>query len=243
MPDALIVDDHEPTATALAALARTEGFTVSVSSSLDAARAHLARHPVNVILLDLKLPDGEGLSLVDALDPVNAPAVVLITGEASLESAVNALRRGVTDYLTKPVDDSELMARLNTGRRILELERSLKAANHEKHLLSITDPLTATFNRCYLMEQLQNEIERARRYSRPLTAVLCDIDHFKKVNDTHGHQAGDDVLRGFAQLLLNSSRKGLDWVARYGGEEFLIVLPETRVEDGVGFAEKIRSLL
>ncbi len=73
--------------------------------------------------------------------------------------------------------------------------------------------------------------------------MLCDIDHFKKVNDTHGHQAGDDVLRGFAQLLLSSSRQGLDWVARYGGEEFLIVLPETSVEDGVGFAEKMRSLL
>jgi DNA-binding NtrC family response regulator len=104
VPDALIVDDHQETATSLAAIARKEGYDVSVSFALDEARAHLARHPVDVILLDLNLPDGEGLGLLDAIDPSSMPAVVLITGEGTLESAVEALRRGVTDYLTKPVD-------------------------------------------------------------------------------------------------------------------------------------------
>src|SRR5262245_44110810 len=145
MPDALIVDDHEPTATALAALARTEGFTVSISNNLDAARAHLARHPVNVILLDLKLPDGEGLSLVDALDPVNAPAVVLITGEASLESAVNALRRGVTDYLTKPVDTTRLRSILGQHARSSGLVSEIRkmtveadATNRFGHIIGVS---------------------------------------------------------------------------------------------------------
>jgi DNA-binding NtrC family response regulator len=104
VPEALIVDDHQETATSLAAIARKEGYDVSVSFALDEARAHLARHPVDVILLDLNLPDGEGLELLDVIDPTSAPAVVLITGEGTLESAVKALRGGVTDYLTKPVD-------------------------------------------------------------------------------------------------------------------------------------------
>ncbi|HET9368710.1 MAG TPA: sigma-54 dependent transcriptional regulator, partial [Vicinamibacterales bacterium] len=130
----------------------TEGFTVSVSSSLDAARAHLARHPVNVILLDLKLPDGEGLSLVDALDPVNAPAVVLITGEASLESAVNALRRGVTDYLTKPVDTTRLRSILGQHARSSGLASEIRkmtveadATNRFGHIIGVSPAMKEIF--------------------------------------------------------------------------------------------------
>ncbi|MEZ5319162.1 MAG: sigma-54 dependent transcriptional regulator [Vicinamibacterales bacterium] len=131
MPDALIVDDHEATATALAALARKEGFEVAVSSGLDEARAHLARHPVDVILLDLKLPDGDGLSLLDGLDADDAPAVVLITGEASLQSAVDALRRGVSDYLTKPVDTTRLKSILGHVAQSSGLGRELRQMSAE----------------------------------------------------------------------------------------------------------------
>jgi two-component system, cell cycle response regulator len=107
--------------------------------------------------------------------------------------------------------------------------------------LSVTDALTNTYNRRYLMERLPQEMLRACRYGRPLSVVLCDIDHFKKVNDQYGHQVGDGVLIEFAALLMSSIRKNIDWVARYGGEEFLLVLPETSVADAVLFAEKIRS--
>jgi DNA-binding NtrC family response regulator len=131
MPDALIVDDHEATATALAALARNEGFSVVVSNGLDAARGHLSRGPVDLILLDLKLPDGDGLSLLDCVDPQDSPAVVLITGEASLQSAVAALRRGVTDYLTKPVDTSRLKSILGQVARSGGLGRELRKMSAE----------------------------------------------------------------------------------------------------------------
>jgi DNA-binding NtrC family response regulator len=131
MADALIVDDHQPTAAALAALVRAEGFSVSVSDGLTSARNHLARSPVDLILLDLKLRDGDGLGLLDAIDPVNAPAVVLITGEASVQSAVEALRRGVTDYLVKPVDTVRLKSILGQIATTCGLSRELRRLSDE----------------------------------------------------------------------------------------------------------------
>jgi DNA-binding NtrC family response regulator len=134
VPDALIVDDHQPTATSLAALARREGFNVAVAAALDEARAHLSQHSVDVVLLDLNLPDGEGLSLLQAIDPAAPPAVVLITGEASLDSAVEALRLGVTDYLTKPVDIARLKNILAQVSKTSGLGRELRqlAVNAEE---------------------------------------------------------------------------------------------------------------
>jgi diguanylate cyclase (GGDEF)-like protein len=104
------------------------------------------------------------------------------------------------------------------------LERSLRTANEENRRLSITDPLTGAYNRRYLTEQLPREIDRAARYGRQLATVMCDVDHFKRINDTQGHLVGDDVLKWFSAQLQAGTR-GVDWVARYGGEEFLVVLP------------------
>jgi diguanylate cyclase (GGDEF)-like protein len=150
------------------------------------------------------------------------------------------LEAGADDYLTKPFNHAELIARLNTGKRILELERSLTNANEEIRILSITDPLTGCYNRGYLTRRLPQEIKRARRYNRPLSVVLSDLDHFKNVNDTYGHQVGDLVLKKFAQCIRESIRHDVDWVARYGGEEFLIVLPETDINCARQPTERIR---
>lgn len=153
MPDALIVDDHQPTATSLAALARREGFTVAVASALDEARGHLSQHPVDVVLLDLNLPDGEGLSLLDAIDPASPPAVVLITGEASLDSAVEALRRGVTDYLTKPVDIARLKSILaqvsktsGLGRELRQMAVSAEQTGQFGHIVGTSDHMRQVFS-------------------------------------------------------------------------------------------------
>ena len=139
--------------------------------------------------------------------------------------------------------EAELIARLNAGRRILNLEHSLRAANQRNRILSITDALTGAYNRRYLMEQLPRELERCRRYAYPLSVLMCDIDHFKQINDERGHAAGDEVLQQFAARAQKSIRINSDWVSRYGGEEFLIVLPETAHEGAVAVAEKIRSLI
>jgi len=110
-------------------------------------------------------------------------------------------------------------------------------------ILSITDALTGAYNRRYLMEQLPREVERCRRYAYPLSVLMCDLDHFKQINDQRGHAAGDDVLQQFAARAQKSIRPYSDWIARYGGEEFLIVLPETAHADGLIVAEKIRNIV
>jgi two-component system cell cycle response regulator len=153
------------------------------------------------------------------------------------------LEAGADDYLVKPVHEAELIARLNAGRRILNLEHSLRAANQRNRILSITDALTGSYNRRYLMEQLPRELERCRRYAYPLSLLMCDIDHFKRINDLRGHAAGDEVLQQFASRTQKSIRSNSDWVARHGGEEFLIVLPETAHEGAVSVAEKIRNII
>jgi two-component system cell cycle response regulator len=154
---------------------------------------------------------------------------------------ISGLSAGADDYLTKPTHYAELAARIKTGIRILELEKSLKAAADEIHLLSITDPLTGIYNRGYINERLPQEIRRSNRYGRDLSLVLCDIDHFKKVNDTYGHLVGDAVLKEFVHCLTAIIRQQVDWAGRYGGEEFLVVLPETDQTGAMIVAERLRE--
>jgi diguanylate cyclase (GGDEF)-like protein len=168
---------------------------------------------------------------------------LLLTARDSKEHIIAGLEAGADDYLVKPVHEAELIARLSAGRRILNLEHSLRVANQRNRILSITDALTGAYNRRYLMEQLPRELERCRRYAYPLSVLMCDIDHFKEINDERGHAAGDDVLQQFAARAQKSIRTNSDWVSRYGGEEFLIVLPETAYEGAMFVAEKIRSLI
>jgi len=126
----------------------------------------------------------------------------------------------------------------------LKKERdSLQRANKEIAALSVTDPLTGCYNRGYLSETLLVEIKRSRRYKRHLSIILSDIDDFKQVNDTFGHQAGDAVLKEFVKRSEEIIRKDMDWVARYGGEEFLFVLPDTNIEGGRLMAERLRANL
>jgi len=222
------------------------GYEMEVVSNGIQALEMLKKRFFPLLLTDWDMPEMNGVALCRAVRAMPLEGYVytiLLTAREGKANLIEGLAAGADDYLTKPPDDNELRARLNTGQRILKLEQSLRAANRQNHLLSITDALTGTYNRRYLMERLPQEIERARRYGHPLSVVLCDVDHFKKVNDTYGHQAGDQVLESFARLLTGSVRSDIDWVTRYGGEEFLIVLPETSVTDAVAFAEKMRAAI
>jgi diguanylate cyclase (GGDEF)-like protein len=125
--------------------------------------------------------------------------------------------------------------------RLKKKHKSLEKANGEIRLLSRKDSLTGCYNRGYLNEHLQHEIKRASRYHHPLSVALCDIDHFKRVNDTFGHLCGDMILKEFVKRLMSLIRSDMDWLARYGGEEFLLVLPETTFNNAGRLAERLRK--
>ena len=196
-----------------------------------------------IVLTDWVMPEINGLELCKEIRNVNSKGyvfIVLLTSKDSKDDMVIGFEAGADDYLVKPPNYAELKARLKTGMRILELERSLKKANEEIRILSNIDSLTGIYNRGYLSEHLLIEIKKARRYSHPLSVTICDIDHFKKVNDNYGHQFGDLALKEFARCIIDSIRHDVDWAVRYGGEEFLIVLPETDIKNALFMAERIR---
>jgi diguanylate cyclase (GGDEF)-like protein len=199
-----------------------------------------------IVLTDWMMPEMDGLELCRVIRQEENPGyvfIVLLTAQDSQDDIITGLEAGADEYLTKPFNRAELIARLNTGRRFLEQERALRKANEEIRILSITDPLTGCSNRGCLNARLPQEIIRAGRYNRPLSIVMCDIDHFKKVNDTYGHQAGDLVLKEFSKRINDSIRDKVDMLARYGGEEFLVTLPETGLEGALNVAERLRRVI
>lgn len=245
-PPILLVEDEPTTRLMAEHQLRRAGYDVEVAENGLQALERLRQRLFSILLTDWEMPVMDGVALCRAVRGAQFDGyvyIILLTARDSKANVIEGLEAGADDYLTKPVNDQELAARLQTAQRILRLEQSLRAANQRNMLLSITDALTGTYNRHHLMGQLPKELERTRRYARPLSAVLCDIDNFKKINDSHGHQFGDDVLVQFAGLLQRSIRSEVDWVVRYGGEEFLVVLPETDFGAALAFAERIRKQL
>ena len=197
-----------------------------------------------IVVTDWIMPEMNGIELCRAIRQKTKLAgyvfIIILTGKDTKNDIVEGLSAGADDYLTKPFNKSELIARLNTANRILKLEQSLLKANQKIKKLSITDTMTGCYNRSYLTERLDHEIKRSMRYKTELAILLCDIDHFKKVNDTYGHQTGDLVLKEFVKCIQGQIRNNVDWIARYGGEEFLIVLPETNLSHACVVAERLR---
>jgi two-component system, cell cycle response regulator len=219
------------------------GYDVHTASHADEAFERLQQEPFQILVTDWDMPGMDGATLCRRLREAPRSGylyILMLTGHSATTDLVAALEAGADDYIRKPQEVPELLARVNAGRRIIELERSLSAAHEKIRRLSITDSLLDVFNRRYLDEKLPDEIGRALRYRRPLSLVIADIDHFKTVNDERGHQVGDQVLRIFAAQMQASIRQGIDWVARYGGEGFVLVLPETTMQAAAGVAEKIR---
>ena len=241
----LLVDDEPTQRLIVARLLKRAGFHAQAPVTAREALARLESGVFQLMITDWEMPEMDGIALCSAVRRSESQGyiyTILLTARDSIENVVAGLQAGADDYLTKPVIEPELIARLNAGKRIVTLERSLRAANEENRRLSIIDPLTGAHNRRYLMEQLPREIERASRYGRTLAVIMCDVDHFKKINDNYGHQVGDEVLKWFVGRLQKGVR-ACDWVARYGGEEFLIVLPETNVVNAGKAAEHLRELI
>ncbi|MBI5586108.1 MAG: diguanylate cyclase [Deltaproteobacteria bacterium] len=242
----LIVEDDPVSGLILEKLLVKAGYQVVLVREGQAALNILAERFIPLIITDWMMPGMDGLALCRTIRSGTYPGyvyVILLTGKDTKQDLVQGLEAGADDYITKPFNPNELLARLNTARRILEMESSLRRAAEEIQRLSILDPLTQVYNRLYLNFRLPQEISRSQRYGTPLALVLCDLDHFKEVNDQYGHLTGDRVLAAFARCLEGCIREGIDWVSRFGGEEFLIVLPQTPLEGACLVGERMRERL
>ena len=242
----LLAEDNAISRKMLEKILVKEGFEVTSVENGKEALALFRERFFPIVLTDWLMPELEGPDLCKAIrneNPKGYVYIVLLTAKDSKDDIISGLEAGADDYLTKPADRAELIARLKNGLRILELEKSLKEANDEIRDLSITDPLTGIYNRRYLNERLPQEIKRSIRYRRSLSLILCDIDHFKSVNDRYGHVAGDAILKAFGRCISDSIRDQVDWTSRYGGEEFLVVLPETDFTGARHLAERLRAVV
>ncbi len=188
--------------------------------------------PFDLIIISVELKDSDGLRLCSQLRSRdvtrNLPLLVLIAENATTKLA-KALDLGVSDYLYKPIDSNELIARTRNQVRHKRYQDILRTTYHRSISLAVTDTLTGLYNRLYLTSHLGSLLERVVEEDKPLAIAMIDVDHFKDVNDRHGHAVGDEVLREIAHRLDQFSR-ATDLVARLGGEEFVIVMPETTVE-------------
>ncbi len=205
----------------------------------------LLAEPVDVVLCDVEMPgiDGEKLlSIKESRSEVSDVPLLFLSATADRERRVRLIEAGACDSIPKPFHSSELVARLRLHLKIKRLQDELRIKNEQLSRLSTTDPLTGLRNRRYVDEILNIEVLRARRYGSPLTVLMADIDHFKAVNDQHGHQAGDAVLRGVADILTGSLR-ATDVGGRYGGEEFIVIMAHNTSDGAAHYADRWRQAI
>ncbi len=233
----LIAEDDMTSRLVLGATLKKMGHQVTAASSGREAWDALNQEHFPLLISDWMMPDMDGLELcrrIRAAQGARYTYIILLTALSGKGSYLEGLDAGADDFITKPFDEDTLVARLRVAQRILALHETLR-------IQAMHDALTGLWNRAAIVENLTHELDRARRDARPLGVVLLDLDHFKSVNDTHGHGAGDAVLKEAAQRL-KSSMRCYDKVGRYGGEEFLVVAPGcAQCENVLTLAERIRG--
>ena len=242
----LIADDEAMSRGLLQKTLERAGYEVlAVENGRQAADQLCVANGPKLALLDWVMPELDGPGVCKEVRKRKEQSyvyMVLLTSKEAKEDVVAGLGSGADDYLTKPFDPEELKARLRTGLRILDLEDRLVEAREEMRFKAMHDALTSLWNRGMILELLGRELSRSRREHVSTAILLCDLDHFKDVNDTFGHLAGDEVLRETARRLLSSVRS-YDFVGRYGGEEFLVVLNNCDPAFGFVRAEQIRKTI
>jgi diguanylate cyclase (GGDEF)-like protein len=246
----LVVDDHEDNIEVLKVRLESWGYTTASCYNGTDALAYVENTPPDLILLDVMMPEISGIEVARRIKGNKALPFIPIIMQTALDSTedkVEGLEAGADDYITKPIDFAELKARLRSMLRIKRLqealeerEKELLEVNERLRFMSQTDGLTGLDNRRHLNERIDEMFQHAQRLNEPFSLVMCDLDKFKSVNDTYGHQAGDEVLKQLAKILKDEARE-IDRVGRYGGEEFMLLLPGTVLDAAVTFAERVRK--
>ncbi len=234
-PRVLLVDDDPAMLRLLARWLEGAGYGVAQAADGRQALEAIEAQCPDFLVTDWEMPHVDGLELcrrVRQLDLPHYVYVLFLTVRATRDETIAGLEVGADDFLTKPVHQAELLARMLAGSRVLELERRLSKIAH-------TDLLTGLVTRRTFFPILDREWKRAKRHHRPVSCAMIDIDFFKRVNDLHGHSAGDGVLKAVAEMLQADCRC-TDVVCRYGGEEFCALLPETRELQAAQWAERVR---
>jgi len=219
----LLVDDEASLRELLKARLESNGYTVLIAAGGEEALKIMSDQKPDLVLLDIMMPDMSGEEVMRRISASSGGGFIPVIFLTARDTKVKGLELGAVDYVQKPFNSDELLARVRAQLRIKELQDEL---TH----LSITDSLTGCYNRRHAFAVLNMEMKRSRRYGTPLSCVMMDVNEFKMLNDTHGHDFGDYVLKGVAEILRKTVRD-VDVVTRYGGDEFLLVLPNATAEN------------
>jgi len=244
---ALVVDDSAVYRKLIGDHLRSWGFGVTLAESGSEAWRILEQpNAPKLVLLDWVLPDLDGIELCQRIRQAGSSSpyiyIILLTSKEGRQNMLQAMQAGADDYLVKPFDELELKARLLVGKRILDLQEELVSARESMRHAATHDSLTGLTNRGEILAMLERELERARRERKPVAVILCDVDHFKNVNDTLGHLFGDEALREIGRRL-RAQLRVYDGVGRYGGEEFLMVLPSCDLPNALLRANELREII
>lgn len=242
----LVAEDSQSNLLFLKACIEEAGFEVVTAGNGEEAVSMFDQHQPDLVLLDVVMPEIDGIAAAKIIRERTVRQdqwvpIIFISGLDGDEDVVKGLEIGGDDYITKPVSQIVLNAKLHAMRRIYEMQRQLDKANKQLKRLSEYDALTGLANRRKFDDTLQREWKRASRTGGSLAFCMCDVDFFKQYNDTYGHQVGDDALCYVAKALEETIRRPGDLVARYGGEEFAVILPETDLQGALVILEKARK--
>jgi two-component system, cell cycle response regulator len=240
----LIAEDDVTSRTVLTALLRKWGHDpVATQNGAQAVEVLQQMDAPLLLLLDWNMPEMNGLEVtrrVRAQDTSNPPYIILLTVRDETVHIVAGLDAGANDYMIKPYKAEELRARVSVGQRMLALQANLLEARNALAHQALHDPLTGVYNRRAIDTVLCQELARAQRENVGLAIGMCDIDHFKQVNDTHGHTVGDEALCAFVHRLTGHLRE-YDHLGRWGGEEFLVIAPGITENSSAGLYERLRA--
>jgi len=239
----LIVDDVEDNLEILDDLLTFDGHNVQTVRSGEAALQRVRESRPDLILLDILMPEMDGFEVCTHLkadERTKDIPVVFVSSMANIEYKVKGFKVGGVDYINKPFHHAEILVRINTHITMLRLRKHLEEKNAELERLANTDYLTNLYNRRRFFQAAQDEFAGAIRSRNPISITLMDLDHFKRINDTHGHLIGDQVLIHIAKLIRSHCRVS-DVAARYGGEEFIILHPSIDRQNAFQVAERIRK--